>query len=276
MKPRVFIGSSKEGEEVANAIHANLDEETECVVWTQGVFGLSDSNIESLTRKINESEFAVFVFTPDDSLTMRGKLFSAPRDNVVYELGLFSGALGRERCFFVTPRRSTIHLPTDLLGMTAGSYDERRRDNDLQAAVGPFCTKVRNKIKRLWLDIEFSDPKPSQFYVGWQTVTCQCAVRPGREVFLFTEKEDRWWPRLEQLKRSAKKNTYEAKTYFDSPGYQTLHVIKTNDLGTLWIENYRYFAKKHEDYPSIFTQVELPRGFISLASIEVEVFAKPA
>src|SRR5262249_8292947 len=148
MKPRVFIGSWKEGEEIANAIHANLDEQAECTVWTQGVVGLSENSIESLTRKVDESEFGVFVFTPDDSLTMRGKLFSAPRDNVVYELGLFSGALGRERCFFVTPRRSAIHLPTDLLGMTAGSYETGRRDNDLQAADGRFCTKMTRRASR--------------------------------------------------------------------------------------------------------------------------------
>ena len=207
---------------------------------------------------------------------MRGKLFSAPRDNVVYELGLFSGALGRERCFFATPRRSDIHLPSDLLGMTAGSYETGRRDKDLQAAVGPFSTKARNKIKRLWLDIEFGDPKPTQFQVGWQTVTCRCAVRPGPDVFLFTEKDDRWWPRLEKLKRSSKKNMYEVTTYFDGPGYQTLHVIKTNDLATSWMENYRYFADKHKEYPSVFTGIELPHGFVSLASIEVEVIPKSA
>ena len=88
------------------------------------------------------------------------------------------------------------------------------------------------------------------------------------------KKEDRWWPRLEKLKRSTKKNVYETKTYFDGPGYQTLHVVKANDLGISWIENYRYFAEKYKDNSSIFTAIELPRGFISLASIDIEVVPK--
>jgi len=74
---------------------------------------------------------------------------SVPRDNVVYELGLFSGVLGPERCFFVTPRGSSIHLPSDLAGITAGDYDPNRSDRNLQAAVGPFCGKVRIKLSAL-------------------------------------------------------------------------------------------------------------------------------
>ena len=68
-------------------------------MWTQGVFGLSESTIESLMKEVNTSEFGIFVFSPDDAVRMRGKLFSAPRDNVVYELGLFSGALGGKDAF---------------------------------------------------------------------------------------------------------------------------------------------------------------------------------
>jgi len=92
-----------EAKPVADAIHSELQSEAECTVWTQGIFGLSQTNIENLKRQVDTSEFAIFVFSPDDAATMRGMLFSVPRDNVVYELGLFGGALGRERCFFVTP-----------------------------------------------------------------------------------------------------------------------------------------------------------------------------
>jgi predicted nucleotide-binding protein len=94
MNPRIFIGSSTEGKPVADAIHSELQSEAECTVWTQGIFGLSETNIENSKRQVATSEFGIFVFSPDDLVTMRGKLFSAPRDNVVYELGLFSGALG--------------------------------------------------------------------------------------------------------------------------------------------------------------------------------------
>jgi predicted nucleotide-binding protein len=71
---------------------------------------------------VSDSDFGIFVFSPDDTAEMRGKLFSIPRDNVVYELGLFSGALGTNRCFFVTPLGNDLHILSDLLGITSGDY----------------------------------------------------------------------------------------------------------------------------------------------------------
>jgi predicted nucleotide-binding protein len=158
MKPKLFIGSSREGKNVAEAIHAVLQREAECTVWTEGVVQLSESNLQSLMRQVRTSEFAVFVFSPDDAVRTRGRLFSVPRDNVIYELGLFSGALGPERCFFLTPLDTEIHLPSDLLGMTAGGYERGRRDENMEAAVAPFCTKVRKKIGELPLGASFLHP----------------------------------------------------------------------------------------------------------------------
>ncbi|AOW16772.1 hypothetical protein LPB03_04505 [Polaribacter vadi] len=40
-----------------------------------------------------------------------------------------------------------LHLPTDLLGFTAGTYDNIREDNNLQASLGPFCNQVRKELK---------------------------------------------------------------------------------------------------------------------------------
>jgi hypothetical protein len=273
MKPRIFIGSSSEGKSVADAIHSELQSEAECTVWTQGVFGLSDSNLEALKRQVDTSEFGIFVFSPDDALTMRGKLFSAPRDNVVYELGLFSGALGRERCFFVTPQGTDIHLPTDLLGMTAGWYEAGRSDRNFQRAVGPFCTQVRHNIGELTLGLRFLQPEPNvQLRDGWQTFTCQCTARPGRDVFLVTHKGDRWLPRQEKLERISD-NVYEVETYFSDrdPGHITVHLVRTTrDLATLWIESYRTIADQVKQYPPMF-KGELPPGFFSIAKITVEV-----
>jgi hypothetical protein len=40
-----------------------------------------------------------------------------------------------------------LHLPTDLVGITYGTYDGDRRDLSWQQATGPFCNKVRRKIE---------------------------------------------------------------------------------------------------------------------------------
>jgi hypothetical protein len=274
MKPRIFIGSSKESEHVANAVHTCLQREAECTVWTQGVFRLSVSNIQNLMREVHTSEFGIFVFSPDDIVEMRGSLFSAPRDNVVYELGLFSGALGPERCFFLIPLDGDIHMPSDLLGITPGRYESGRSDQNMEAAVGPFCEKVRQKLKELALDVRFVDPMPNvRLPVGWQTVTCECTPRPGGEVFLFTEKDNRWWPRRERLEPTTG-NLYRAKTNFDGPGRHTIQVIKTNGLALAWVENYFKILDQIKRTPAMI-QGELPRGFVSLASIAIEVVTNP-
>jgi predicted nucleotide-binding protein len=116
MKPKVFIGSSLEAKPVADAIDANLQHEAFPKVWTSGVFGLSESTLSSLMREVRESDFAIFVFGTDDISVIRGELLTVPRDNVVYELGLFSGALEPARCFFLAPSDVEIHLPSDLAG----------------------------------------------------------------------------------------------------------------------------------------------------------------
>jgi Predicted nucleotide-binding protein containing TIR-like domain len=149
MESRIFIGSSKEALEVANAIQAELDRDADCTVWTQGVFGLSNDAVQSLMNQVRCSDFAIFVFTADDVMTVRGELFSVPRDNVIYELGLFSGALGPNRCFFIVPRGSGMHLPSDLLGIKPGEYNNKRADGNMRAAVGPFCGEVRDKLNTL-------------------------------------------------------------------------------------------------------------------------------
>lgn len=71
-KPRVFIGSSKEGLPVAEAVEVDLNDETEPVLWKR-VFDPSKTTIENLERNLDTVEFAVLVVTPDDCRTKREK-----------------------------------------------------------------------------------------------------------------------------------------------------------------------------------------------------------
>lgn len=149
MKPRVFIGSSVEGLEIAYAIQQNLTYDADVTVWDQGVFELSKTTIESLIDIINKTDFGVFVFNKDDITKMRNKSENVVRDNVLFEFGLFIGKLGRERVYFVIPNRTNLHLPSDLLGITPGKFDPNREDKSLQAATGPVCHQIRLRIKDL-------------------------------------------------------------------------------------------------------------------------------
>lgn len=151
MKPAVFIASSRESLDLASAMQENLEHVAEVTVWTQDVFKLSRYNIESLIDALEASDFGVFMFEPQDIVHIRGTEKLAVRDNVLFELGLFIGKLGRERCFIVAPRGSEedIHLPSDLLGLTPALYEPDRQDKNLVAALGPAATKIARQIKNV-------------------------------------------------------------------------------------------------------------------------------
>lgn len=146
-KPSLFIGSSVEGLPVAEFIQANLDHSAEVTIWSQGVFGLSGGTLETLVREAPKFDFAVFVLTPDDIVTKRKNTANAARDNVLFELGLFMGILGRERTFIVHPRpRDSMDFPTDLAGITCADYDPNRSDGNLRAALGSVSTNLKQAI----------------------------------------------------------------------------------------------------------------------------------
>lgn len=146
MKPKLFIGSSKEGLEVARAIETQLEKDVEATVWEDGVFGLGRGTLESLAKALDQFDYAVLVLSPDDMTISRKNTSPSPRDNILLELGMFIGRIGRERTFIVYNRDVDIKLPSDLAGVTVAEFGNRD-DNNIIAALGPACTKIRYAIK---------------------------------------------------------------------------------------------------------------------------------
>jgi hypothetical protein len=147
-KPSVFIGSSAEGIDVARVVGVQLWDAGEVTIWNEGVFGPSEGGIESLVNSLDRFDFAVFIFTPDDAITERGDISLAPRDNVMFELGLFPGHLGRSRTFLIRSSQM-IKIASDLLGITVLKYDTDRKDRNLLAAVSAPCVPIRDAIRDL-------------------------------------------------------------------------------------------------------------------------------
>ena len=122
--PILFVGSSKEGLPVATAFVAAIPKEVAGVtLWSEGVFGASSFPMEDLASRLRCSDFAVLVATADDTVVFRGQEYQAPRDNIVFELGLFMGALSRKRTFLVVPGSINIKIPSDLLGINTVRYN---------------------------------------------------------------------------------------------------------------------------------------------------------
>jgi hypothetical protein len=152
MRPRIFVGSSREAIKVSRAIQGELDDDFDVTIWDQGVFRLSYGALDSLLDALDSSDAGVFVLRPDDLTESRGETSPTARDNVTFELGMFIGRLGRDRTFMVTPSSSTVRLPSDLFGLTTAHYDEDRfQSGERPAAVGPACTKIRDALGKIRL-----------------------------------------------------------------------------------------------------------------------------
>lgn len=149
-RPRVFIGSSVEQLPAAKALQALLDHTCEATVWAYGVFEVGGTTVPSLEKQASDSDFAVLVVDADDVTMTRSSERQTTRDNVVFELGLFVGALGHERCFMVHDRTKTPDLPTDLLGVTPAKYRPHANGN-WQSTLGAAATEIETQIENAGL-----------------------------------------------------------------------------------------------------------------------------
>lgn len=148
--PTVFIGSSSEGVEIGMYLQTELERTKACLVfrWDQGVFQASTYSMESLENAAKRADFAVLIATPDDTVESRGDSRATPRDNVIFELGLFIGALGRKRTYIVADQSRELHLPSDLHGVTWLRY-QRRPDDDQRAAVTEAVVGIMERVREL-------------------------------------------------------------------------------------------------------------------------------
>jgi hypothetical protein len=149
MKPALFIGSSRENLNIAWAARDNLARDAETSVW-EGIFRIMTYPLESLWETLLKSDFGLFVFAPDDVTRIRGAERRTPRDNVIFEFGLFVGRLGRERCFIILPRgyNDDFHLLSDLSAITPAEYEPPRNPDRLHEELGPACNAIRREMQR--------------------------------------------------------------------------------------------------------------------------------
>lgn len=156
-KPRVFIGSSSEGFSVAEEIFSCMSRDTEPTLWTHGIFTPSTYPMEALEQAARDHSFAVLTASPDDETIKRGVSSATMRDNLLVEFGLFAGAFGRNRVFFVCADSPKLDMPSDLLGISVAMYDSSRAKgprSDRAASVHSACLSIRNSIADEWTRIQ--------------------------------------------------------------------------------------------------------------------------
>lgn len=145
--PIMFLACASESLGVAHAIKDELSSSSLIVkLWTDGIFKPSNHTIEDLETILNSVDFALAVLSADDKVISREKDTVAPRDNTIFELGLFAGAIGRNRTFFIRDKEREIKIPSDLAGVTSLSYsalDGHHWD------IAKACHVIRSRISEL-------------------------------------------------------------------------------------------------------------------------------
>lgn len=167
---RVFVASSTEQlglvREIVKTI--NTSKTIDARPWEEEVFEFSKAYIESLEQELDRSDFAIVVLTGEDPGNIRGKSVNLPRDNVIFELGLFSGRLGRERCYFVVDGDTDTRIASDLSGVKSVNFyrnfeasvsarpdlgTQLKKLMEQMSELGPRCkptSEVRRKQENLW------------------------------------------------------------------------------------------------------------------------------
>ena len=126
-KPRIFLGSSGQQQKLLQGLTRGLEDVAHVEPWTTS-FNPGTTTLERLLELAREVDFAAFVFARDDWTTdspqtsdSSGSGQASPRDNVVFEAGLFGASLGMRRTFIL--HASGSKLPSDLLGLTCVRYE---------------------------------------------------------------------------------------------------------------------------------------------------------
>ena len=109
------------------------------------MFGPSGVAFDSLAQIAGGADFAAFIISPDDTVISREEEQLAPRDNVLFELGLFMGVLDRRRVFLIREHSADVKIPSDLLGITQVTY-VLKKGGDLTTALSPVCNELRKAI----------------------------------------------------------------------------------------------------------------------------------
>jgi hypothetical protein len=212
LKPRVFIGSSVQAIRIAEFAQRDLVNYCQPEVWTNDKFHSQDTPIESLFRMLNEFQFALFVALPEDRTSKGGTEYHTVRDNVLFEMGLFLGRLGRGRVFLITPSGSgdaKLHLPSDLTGIRPCHYDASAANQ--QSAVSASLLELKEAVR------EF-DTK-SLIFDARRNLRPECLVNKGGK----------------RYDQSGKPRSNDATATFRLTD-EALEIVRTNSEGVWHIE----------------------------------------
>jgi hypothetical protein len=170
-KPRIFLGSSGKQEKLLQALTRGLCEIAHVEPWTTS-FNPGVSTLERLVELTRQVDFAVFVFAQDDwtmsnapTSSEPGPGEASPRDNVVFEAGLFGGVLGMRRTFILHAHGAK--LPTDLIGLTSIRYSGEMTPAEMRVANQKLRKAIEDegraaRVEGCWWQFSLTEPSEKE------------------------------------------------------------------------------------------------------------------
>ena len=152
---RVFVGSAGKSRDLACRVAQQPKQQAqdlrppvriEATSW-EYTFQSGDITYDRLLECVRDYEFGVFVFTADDDAVIDGKDTKLTRDNVIFELGLWAGAHGRDHAHVLKAAGEQMRLLTDLDGYVTQSF-EHGSDQSLDDACGKTLKKIIQLARR--------------------------------------------------------------------------------------------------------------------------------
>ena len=168
-KPRIFLGSSGIQQKLVQALTRGLEDVAHVDPWTTS-FNPGTTTLARLLELTHEVDFAAFVFARDDWTTTSppaspaaGAGQASPRDNVVFEAGLFGGVLGMRRTFIL--HASGAKLPSDLLGLTCIRYGDATTPSEMRVINQKLRKAIEDegrvsRIEGLWWQFSLTERGP--------------------------------------------------------------------------------------------------------------------
>lgn len=149
--PKLLIASSTEGLDYAKGLKRLLAPSIEADVWVEGFFAAGEFTLETLEEHSHEYDGALVVATADDQVISRSTETPAPRDNLVFEFGLFVAVFGRRRALLLV-EESGVKVPTDIAGLTFIPFQRTAPvDEGLEVAVASI-QRLATRWKESLLD----------------------------------------------------------------------------------------------------------------------------
>lgn len=152
-KINVFIGGSTEALWVAKKLEKNLNDtgDFNVITWNKDTFSFNQSFLQALINASLIYDFGIFIASSDDIATIRENILDIPRDNVVFEYGMFLGALGNKRTFLL--QENTCKLPTDLLGYVTPRYKSDFEPNEWNELALSIAKEMRSQFVKSGIQV---------------------------------------------------------------------------------------------------------------------------